>query len=267
MIRLPDVELSRRAANQLSRWQADIDAIGDYATQVAEGRKRFKSRNTKSNATFTQVRECLGQMCSGAQRCAYCEDSVADEVEHVRPKDLYPERVFVWGNYVYACGPCNGPKNNTFAVMVDGELVDVTRPVGAQVRPPRKGEMALVDPRVEDPLAVLHLDLRDSFFFVSRADPGTTRDIRARYTMDVLRLNHRGYLVAARREAYDSYRARLCEYVDRRDAGEPASSLEHLITSLRRMGHPTVWAEMKRQHTSIPELRDLFTKAPEALTW
>ncbi len=32
------------------------------------------------------------------------------------------------------------------------------------------------------------------------------------------------------------------------------------------MDHPTVWAEMKRQHDGR-KLRELFRKAPEALKW
>jgi hypothetical protein len=38
---------------------------------------------------------------------------VTDEAEHINPKDLYLERVFDWANYLYACGPCNGPKSNS----------------------------------------------------------------------------------------------------------------------------------------------------------
>jgi hypothetical protein len=33
------------------------------------------------------------------------------------------------------------------------------------------------------------------------------------------------------------------------------------------MGHPTVWHEMKRQGSFIPELQPLFDRAPEALRW
>ncbi len=36
---------------------------------------------------------------------------------------------------------------------------------------------------------------------------------------------------------------------------------------LRRTYHPTVWAEMKRQRSLLPELRALFQAAPEALEW
>jgi len=57
------------------------------------------------------------------------EDAPADEVEHHSPKDLYPELVFVWRNYLYACGPCNRRKNNHFSIIdIQTEaLVDVSR--------------------------------------------------------------------------------------------------------------------------------------------
>ena len=90
-----------------------------------------------SNPTFRKVRESLTRMCSGAQRCVYCEDSVGDEVEHIEPKDLYPCLVFLWTNYVYACGRCNGGKSNKFAV-VSGDRLG---------RPPRGRHSAARRPR------------------------------------------------------------------------------------------------------------------------
>lgn len=36
---------------------------------------------------FADVRRVLDEMCSGPRRCGYCEDSCADEIEHIRPKD------------------------------------------------------------------------------------------------------------------------------------------------------------------------------------
>ena len=73
--------------------------------QVKAAKTLFKSRNRKENRTFAAVRKELADLCSGSRRCMYCDDSVADEVEHFRPKDLYPEVVFAWMNYLYACGP------------------------------------------------------------------------------------------------------------------------------------------------------------------
>jgi hypothetical protein len=33
------------------------------------------------------------------------------------------------------------------------------------------------------------------------------------------------------------------------------------------MPHPTVWAEIKRQHLLLANLKNLFETAPEALLW
>jgi len=141
MIRLLDITLADDAARALVALQADVDAAGDYRARVDEGKRLFGLRNKRGNPIFDEVKRALDVMCSGARRCAYCEDSVADEVEHVRPKDLYPEVVFTWKNYVYACGPCNGPKRSHFAVFVaDGvDAIEVSRKARSPIIPPLDG--------------------------------------------------------------------------------------------------------------------------------
>ncbi len=91
----------------------------------------------------------------------YCEDNEADEIEHLWPKSLYPDRTFRWDNHFFVCGPCNGPKNNHFPVLSaqTGCIVDVSRRRGAPVVPPEPGRMMLLDPRRDDPLRFLVLDL------------------------------------------------------------------------------------------------------------
>ncbi len=120
------------AADALAELQRDIDARLTYRERVAAGKSAFSSKNRRGDATFDKVREALTAMCAGRCRCMYCEDSTADEVEHFSPKDLYPEHVFAWLNYLYACGPCNGPKSNKFQIISAGSkaIVDVTRPRG-----------------------------------------------------------------------------------------------------------------------------------------
>jgi len=113
----------------------------------------------------------------------------------------------------------------------------------------------------------MELDLVDTFYFLPSAPLGSIEYVRADYTITVLRLNERDLLPAARREAYLSYRARLVEYIEKRNAGRSKKRLDDLVKALKRMGHPTVWAEMKRQQGLIQELRDLFATAPEALAW
>jgi hypothetical protein len=107
----------------------------------------------------------------------------------------------------------------------------------------------------------------DTFLFVPTGNVGSVNFVRATYTISVLRLNQRDYLPVARREAYHSYRARLREYAADLDAGVAAAILTRRVDALRRMQHPTVWHEMRRQHGLIPELAALFRRAPEALMW
>jgi hypothetical protein len=88
MIQLSHLNLSQTAHDKLNNWQQTVDNIADYAKRVDDAKKLFARYNKANNPTFRHVRQVLTQICSGARRCAYCEDSVADEVEHIKPKDL-----------------------------------------------------------------------------------------------------------------------------------------------------------------------------------
>lgn len=268
MIRLPALDLAADTEQALRTYQAEIDAVGDYAARVKAAHDRFASRNRIGNKTFDEVKAALTQLCSGARRCAYCEDSLADEIEHVRPKSLYPESVFSWPNYVYACGPCNRPKNNRFAVFPEGEHthVEVSRKKDSPVTPPLTGEPAFLDPRAEDAMKWIILDLRETFRFVSIATKNTRPHARASYTIEVLGLN-RDVLVEARKQAFKDYRAHLHHYVSAKLSGAAPAILGDIRTIIACRQHPTVWREMQRQHDKHPELERLFTAAPEAVSW
>lgn len=267
MIKLRNVRLSATANAQLKTWQTEINRLGSYADRVVAAHKKFTSRNRKSNPTFSEVRSALTRMCSGERRCCYCEDSQANQVEHIRPKSLYPEHVFVWSNYLYACAICNPPKNNRFAVFDSiGNVVDVTRTHTASVVRPQRGKPVLLNPRRENPTEWMQLDLLSTFLFVPIAAPGSTEYRRAEYTIDLLDLN-RDLLPEARQRAFGDYLARLEQYLERKKAGASTQQLNHLVNALQTMPHPTVWFEMKRQHSAIKELDDLFGQALEALRW
>ena len=243
-----------------------MDVAGPYAEQVEAGKRLFSQYNRRKNPVFKVVRERLADMCSGAWRCGYCEDSAGDEIEHIMPKDLYPDRVFVWENYLLACGPCDGGKNKRFSVIRDGRLVDVTRRRGGPVRKPRGGAPAPINPRDEDPLSFLDLEIVETFMFLPREGLPDVDGLRADYTIDVLKLN-REVLRVARREAFGAYRARLHEYRSLRDEGGSEDDLGRLRDAVTTSAHPTVWREMQRQQERIGELRTLFEEVPEALRW
>jgi hypothetical protein len=131
---------------------------------------------------------------------------------------------------------------------------------------PPSGLALLIDPRHENPLDYLFLDTENTFKFVPFGVEGLAKR-KASYTIEVLGLNSRNYLVKARKNAFFNFRARLREYVSQKKLSVPPQGLAPLIASLRSEHHQIVWHEMIRQRNSHPELQTLFQRAPEALDW
>ena len=274
MRRLYPPSLSKKSSDVLKKQQRDVDGQPDYEASVARCKQLWEQKTSSmpKKAAFTEIRSKLSEMSPG-QRCHYCEDSLADEIEHMRPKDLYPEDAFRWENYVYACGPCNGPKNNKFAVIdAAGACVVVTRPRGAPVAPPVMGKQALIDPRTEDPLEFFALDLHGTFEFVPLEDASDpVRQERAKYTLEVLRLNERDFLVIEREYAYRRYAGLLFEYARIKNINPRAEArLNRIKEAISRERFQSVWVSMQRQAkagTAPPRLLQLFAIVPEAREW
>lgn len=267
MIRPLECELPAGAIAGLAAYQQEVDGAGCFADRVASAKELFIAR--RSTPTLALVSATLARMCHGARRCMYCEGSSADQVEHFRPKDCYPELVFVWTNYLYACGPCNRIKSNQFAVhsSYTGLEVEVSRPRGAPCLPPEPGEALLIDPRQEDPLDYLRLDLRGSGLFQETYPVGSLGHSRARYTLEVLGLNSRDDLALARASVFVNYCATLERYILLRERRSREDALLRCVAAIANLGHRTVWVEMQRQRQQVAELRRLFEAAPEALSW
>lgn len=262
MIEIPQTPLAQAALTYLASKQAEIDAISDYDKQVIKGKSLWSN---KGGANFETVKSTLTSMCVGSKRCNYCEDSAADEVEHVKPKDLYPEDTFVWENYLYACGPCNGPKNNYFAVIdQNNKIVELARKKGAPVVRPQPGIDAFINPRSENPLKYMVLDLA-TMYFVPYPGIGTVQKQKAEYTIEKLRLNARDYLVKARAKAYEAYLNAMKAFVLDKSLNKTQQELEISLNKFKTKQHPTVWEEMKRQHNAIKEIAVLIKQAPELL--
>jgi uncharacterized protein (TIGR02646 family) len=278
MLRIVDRELALGATKTLERLQQIVDAEPDYPARVTAAKTQWQIR-TSTNAkaaTFATVRSTLSQMCVGTVRCAYCEDSLADEVEHIQPKTLFPEAVFKWRNYLFACGPCNGPKSNQHGTILGNEVVEFRRGRADPVVPPPAGLPGLIDPRSEDPLQYLDLDIGGltpenqkidgTFEFLPVDGLPPIEHSRAKYTIKVLDLN-REVLRVGRANAFGGFRARLREFVMEKEAGASTQRLEILKDDLIRTPHLTVFAEMRRQRAAWPDIEDLLLRAPEALAW
>lgn len=277
MIQLPAITIEQSVLSKLQEYQNEIDSEVTFEKKSEKAKKSFSAKNKIGNATFDKIKIKLTEMCSGARRCVYCEDSVGDEVEHIKPKDIYPDFCFNWNNYVYACGNCNGPKNNKFAVFRkdNGEFYEVNQPRGTSSSQPPVGSDVMINPRAENALNYCMLDLESTFKFVITAQPNTIEYKRADYTFnEVLRLNdQREFLRKARETAYSNYKSRLGYYNVLKNSQPDSPKLERMIIALKSEAHPTVWKEMQRQYEMgllkrfDMDLDDLFSQCPEALSW
>lgn len=273
MIQLPNVTISQVVLDKLKEYQDDIDEKDTFVAKSTRAKESFKSKNKKSNSTFNAVKAALTKMCSGARRCVYCEDSVGDEVEHIRPKDFFPEMCFVWENYVYACGNCNSPKNNKFALFRDDNNDFYEVNLHTEIEPP-KGKDAMINPRNENPMEFCVLDFKD-FKFVPIPTLNPTDKHRAEYTFyTLLNLNEipREFLRKARENAYGNYKMRL-SYYSKNKENLNEEIRNKIIEQLKQEAHPTVWKEMQRYFRENwlkpidEELHNLFEECPEALEW
>lgn len=266
MLYLKSKSLSTEATNLLLQYQNAVDAKASFIDKVTEGKRLFSQYNKKTNVAFKVIRETLAEMSGGTIRCNYCEDSNANQVEHIHPKNFYPDKCFSWENYCYACGPCNQPKSDRFAIFEDSTGLEINFSNLPQNTQPPMGEALLIDPRTESPLEFLFLDTSNTFKFVPFKE--SPKDIRrANYTIEILGLNSRSYLVKARKIAFDNFKSRLFEYVHKKESGASPSELKSLIESLKSEHHQTVWHEIIRQRSLHSEINSLFNRASEALTW
>jgi len=151
--------------------------------------------------------------------CAYCEGEInasrAGQVEHYKPKSLFPSLAYEWDNYFLSCAGCNGAKSDKW---------------------PSQG--AYLRPDVGDPTAELEF-----------AEDGTVKPVRpgdAEATITDLELN-RAWLVRRRRvhieAAVETLNALLSVYA------ENASTGRTLIENhLRRLASPeTVYSTAQSQ--------------------
>lgn len=293
MIPLHSKALLPSTLAELARQQRAVDKPAAFADRVAKAQARWKSKGG-SNAgkpAFAEITKELVRMTVSDNACSYCEHNEGGDIEHIYPKSWFPERAFVWENYLWACKSCNTTfKNNGFAVFNPNGSATLVNLTSQTLGPPPTSDGVLLNPRTENPLAYLELDFRADMAFAPRLGLGAREHERAVYTRELLHLNRRPELRKARAMAHRHFIGLLREYVEVKDsttlAGlKAAVNIPHVIDSTRPFArqraeimaslrravrshpHPSVWHEIKNQYPSLDQAPALFAKALEALTW
>ncbi len=96
-----------------------LQAVRDKKTPAWIAHYRDKTCPKPSDSDWRRFARELGVRFS--QLCGYCEESTEGEVDHFKPKKVFPESVYEWNNWIYACHTCNHGKSEKWP---DGGYVD-----------------------------------------------------------------------------------------------------------------------------------------------
>lgn len=280
---ISEVRPDQVSLDNLLSFQEEVDAL-----RMDKGWKKSLDKiwatRSASNA-FSNIKLCLKEMCHGAIRCCYCEDSAGASIEHIQPKVLYPQMTFSWENFLYVCGKCNSAKKSTWAIFVpnNGNLEFHRIPGKKKGKPhtfPPPGEPVLINPRKENPGSFMQLVIDakdDKLDFVPITEGKRTTDqTRADFTIKTLQLNSedRPELAMSRMLAYRDYFDRLSNYARRKHEDHWGKDrLEAIVSRFQKHSHPTVWDEIKRSFEAgklervDPDFHQLLKTNSEALTW
>lgn len=240
-------------AKQTSKILAKPDAEqAKEAKRLWESAKQNQQRNP-----LRHIQAKLQAMCSGLERCMYCEDSQGTAIEHFYPRESRPDRAFVWPNLLFACAHCNSNEKRTqFPQAPDGQPL-------------------LIDPTAEDPLD--HILLAPSTGRLEpRLEPESQKESeKGRASIDTFALN-RAVLEAGRHDAWVSIQELIIRYDAHLSAGN-ADQAEHVRLALCRFPFSSVLVHLLRLTAKKPPGLDAMllqaeciaalARRPEIATW
>lgn len=290
MIQLATSKLTDETNAELRRLQNEIDAKVGFASKAAKAKSLWKSSTSNNNA-FTEIKEKLISISISVEICNYCELSENNDIEHVYPKSFFPDKTFVWENYLRVCKQCNtGQKLDSFYVL-DAEHEPQKLERGIE---PPYNDVAFINPRIEDPSRFMVLNLQAFVFDVLPIPILTKKEKKkAEKTLEILELNTRPALIASRENSYEFYYLKLEKLVNILNANSveeileittpvesnlfnPKDSIENVKKTLtegcRKMvvthQHPSIWFAIKTVgYKTDNKWTKLFNAFPDALNW
>jgi 5-methylcytosine-specific restriction endonuclease McrA len=96
----------------LRRLSRETKAIATSPVPCEEAERRYnRARKAK---WFKPIVESLNEWAGPGARCMYCSGSESAEVEHFKPKSVFPKEALIWENLLWTCGVCNRFKGDRF---------------------------------------------------------------------------------------------------------------------------------------------------------
>ncbi|QYJ99440.1 hypothetical protein K0J45_09700 [Shewanella alkalitolerans] len=96
-------------ATWLKNLKDAIASYGSYKTIPEKEKQKLISHYRNEHVRCALIKSSYG-------KCAFCECIPSEggnvEVEHFKPKSIYPELTFEWNNFLPSCRKCNGSKDS-----------------------------------------------------------------------------------------------------------------------------------------------------------
>jgi len=214
--------LSARTSTLLKRRQTKANSYLEGSAAIGGAWKAFGGTDAKK-----EVAEKLEKVFFG--KCAYCEITVARDVEHYYPKSLYPQRMFRWDNFLFACKNCNTDKSNRFPMSGNAPL--------------------LLDPCSDEPADFITWDLLDS------GQPILPPDRRLAETLAFLPQLRAQSLATLRLQAARNFKWLLTEVLE--PMPRPSDALTWLESELDPRQQ---WMSVRRQILRDPDWQPVVAK-------
>lgn len=292
MLKLIDRELPHHAVDALKDLQKEIDILPEKE-RAAKAKALWEGRT--NNEAFETIHRTLKGMCVGKAKCNYCEHNEAADIEHIAPKSLFPELAFVWTNYILACKQCNtGHKlDKMYVFSPPGSATSFLAKAAADGSLPESKDLAYIHPRFEDPMDLMQLNMWEDgdlgdFIFYPLHSRDTREHAKVANTLEILKLDEARSLDYDRAKTFNSFKASLAEYarvvkasthedltaatrgyppIDRQQPIEVEKNkiLASITKDIEESIHPTVWREMIRQRTTLPQPMQEDFEAAKAL--
>lgn len=139
--------------------------ISQHASPKDEAERIYT--NARKSKWFKPVIAALKALAGRGGRCMFCSGSECSQLEHYKPKAVFPNEAMNWLNFIWVCGICNQNKGNRFPAGAAERIInpldeDVWEHFFIDEFGNLTGRWSIplgaIDPRAESTIAILGLD-------------------------------------------------------------------------------------------------------------
>ena len=179
--------------------QLDSSTTAKRREECIKAKKYLKGKKYNARYKTKDVKKALADLYHN--KCAFCETNVERwDVEHFRPKSLYPWLAFSWDNLLLACPTCNGNKSNHFETMkkrAKFEPKDLKNIHNLSKKYDTIENNKFIHPELETDIEKKIKFDKDGMIF--------TKDERLQYTIDTCKLDREKLNIERKKQVLDTY--------------------------------------------------------------